>query len=529
MSSDRVNLLDFIPSSEWQAIFNGTSTYNATENIRDWLTSAIATEKKAYAPQGTYMMSRVRFDNFTVPTLYMEGDGRRVTRFKRLPDAHLLEGTSTIPRMFTFICLADNSQSFLFKGITFDGSDADQIAHDPEDLNAQQFSALIFVRGDVRVETVTMQDVGFEALTADGITIGGTGYFERLRFENVFSEGRTVRPRSDIVVTSSWDHMSASGLFLDSFEVEIDDEITDRAHQFFLDNFETRQRFDLNSKTVRTDLYASNAVIRGIINLFAINLSLSNFKIELDKELRLIFGKYRFNNGTIHATSDFDTSLGQGRVVTEYSGAASVADSLVMDNVDFSSDNTSITHFYYNQNNVGDFDEERRFTNCRFLTPEIQSAFFRRGTFTFLNCQHHYSGSEAAIEQLNIDGPGYSRRVRLVGNEMISQTTFLYQPPNSRDDDELPLDLVMMGNITAPGFLLEFNPNTMNNRDGTGDVFNINTIDEVESDGVPTTGFFVQGQRIKYREAVSGNWGAVCSVTGNADGTSPAATFVNFP
>lgn len=481
-----------------------------------------------YFPQGTYITSgTVTVDSFTNVTI--SGDGPGLSIIKRKAST-----TATLNRVLRIDGAGGDNVTVFNMG--FDGNSTNQATPSPS-TQFQQYHNLYFVpSGDHGFNNISIFNVYSYNPLGDGIGLNGasTDGFGTANISHVYEVNR-LYTRSSITITANFDAVNISNFTGPVVEVEPNGFSGTYRYNLNLSNVYCNQEIDLNLLNARTSgrkgvCNASNVYLKGRVNaLGEFDFNFNNFVLNTTAQVRMAYGSYRFSNGIIYADSTFsETSL-----LTQ--AAANPTDYAQFKNVRFTkhSSVSSLTSYYLDDNAFGTNTERITFEGCTFQDA-VRSATIRAGRFDFFNCVHTLTDTTSAAIYTNgsTTKSGVTSEVSIVNN-IVPAYSYLFRPSISGTGQKFR---VVGGNAVDGHNVLwdRFDKIDVEALQQDFNTYSENTATGLNGSSFPSQGRWRKGDRIFYRDPVSkGAMGAVCTVSGRADGVSATgatsgATFKKF-
>lgn len=374
---------------------------------------------------------------------------------------------------------------------------------------------------------VVFDDIWATDPTADVLGMGGSSVntYGHISVTNLFVQERN-RVRSDITVTGSYQTLKIANCKTFSTEVELNgyDPTGDQAT--VITNLVT-ETLDLAAEgtddtTGYPPLTVSNSVITNRVAIFlGYTGYFSNVQFLLNNHIRLVRGKWSFDNCKFVARADLSTTTG----LLYQSASGTNARSLKVNNCVFEAESgATITQYYWDENSWGSnstnaFCDTFVFNNCQFKGDAVKTAYLRGGKFEFSRCTHEYAG--AAIFQTTI-GSIADSEIKLFDNIVTDASGYLWTPPTSYTTGAL--SIWMRDNVSATlGQIINFTrydkiAPPQGSAVATNDVLYFKQVDrQYESDVAPTTGKWLKSSIIwNSAPAAAGKVGWVVTTSGTA-------------
>ena len=481
-----------------------------------------------YFPQGTYITSgTVTVDSFTNVTI--SGDGPGLSIIKRKANT-----TATLNRVLRIDGSGGDNVTVFNMG--FDGNSPNQATPSPSTQFQQYHNLYLIPTGDRGFDNISIYNVHSYNPLGDGIGLNGSSAdgFGTANISHVYEENR-LYTRSSITITANFDAVNISNFAGPVVEVEPNGYSGTYRYNLNLTNVYCNQEIDLNLLNARSSgrkgvCNANGVYLKGRVNaLGEFDFNFSNFVFNTTAQVRMAYGSYRFSNGIIYADSTFsETSL-----LTQ--AAANPTDYAQFKNVRFGkhSSVSSLTAFFLDDNAFGTNTERITFEGCTFQDA-VRSAAIRAGKFDFLNCVHTLTDTTSAAIYTNgsTTKSGVSSEVNIVGN-ILPAYSYLFRPSISGTGQKFR---VVGGNAVDGHNVLwdRFDKIDVEALQQEFNTYSENTGTALNGSSFPAQGRWRKGDRIFYRDPITkGAMGAVCTVSGRADGVSATgaasgATFKKF-
>lgn len=481
-----------------------------------------------YFPQGTYITSgTVTVDSFTNVTI--SGDGPGLSIIKRKAST-----TATLNRVLRIDGSGGDNVTVFNMG--FDGNSPNQATPSPSTQFQQYHNLYLIPTGDRGFDNISIYNVHSYNPLGDGIGLNGSSAdgFGTANISHVYEENR-LYTRSSITITANFDAVNISNFAGPVVEVEPNGYSGTYRYNLNLTNVYCNQEIDLNLLNARSSgrkgvCNANGVYLKGRVNaLGEFDFNFSNFVLNTTAQVRMAYGSYRFANGIIYADSTFsETSL-----LTQ--AAANPTDYAQFKNVRFGkhSSVSSLTAFFLDDNAFGTNTERITFEGCTFQDA-VRSASIRAGKFDFIECVHTLTDTTSAAIYTNgsTTKSGVSSEVNIVGN-ILPAYSYLFRPSISGTGQKFR---VVGGNAVDGHNVLwdRFDKIDVEALQQDFNTYSENTSTALNGSSFPAQGRWRKGDRLYYRDPVTkGAMGAVCTVSGRADGVSATgatsgATFKKF-
>ena len=393
---------------------------------------------------------------------------------------------------------------------------------------ALQHCHAIFVYGsaDSNIETL-FHDITFNDLIADGISLGGgsTRIINKAIINNIISKNRTPL-RSDICITCDFDSLVCSDLILDNFEIEVNSIRANTNRTVLLNNLDVKKALDLDigiNDSGNDILYANNIKVNKYFYTDIKNSNYTNCTFNLNHHVRLHGTKVQFINCEFYTEDNTNFNVPSASIICYIMTSTTGSDIRFKDcNIKYNNTALSSTSSTKASFLRGVYPYSRiEFENCIFDTSTC-ALDYRGGETNVNNCTFNTSNQYVTeFCRFNSQTSDTACNVYMTNNKTSSSANLLAPPIQGSA-------IVIYEN--NPAWVIgqvigwtRFDKITSFNG-GSGSLITIKEFTEFMNDGVPVSGKWIKGQRIKNSNP-STDYMWVCTSSGSLDSGSTTPTF----